>query len=156
MLSADALAQINVEIAKYPEGHARAAVMAALRIAQEECGWVSANVMEFIADYLNIEPIKVAEVATFYSMYDREPIGRHKISLCTNISCALRGSASIASHLVEKLNIGFGETTKDGRFTLKEVECLAACGGAPAALIGTEYHENLTPQRVDEILESLK
>lgn len=156
MLSADALAQINSEIAKYPEGHARAAVMAALRIAQEECGWVSANVMEFIADYLNIEPIKVAEVATFYSMYDREPIGRHKISLCTNISCALRGSASIASHLIEKLNIGFGETTKDGRFTLKEVECLAACGGAPAALIGTEYHENLTPQRVDEILESLK
>ena len=156
MLSADALAQINSEIAKYPEGHARAAVMAALRIAQEECGWVSANVMEFIADYLNIEPIKVAEVATFYSMYDREPIGRHKISLCTNISCALRGSASIASHLIEKLNIGFGETTKDGRFTLKEVECLAACGGAPAALIGTEYHENLTPQRVDEILEPLK
>ena len=156
MLSADALAQINSEIAKYPEGHARAAVMAALRIAQEECGWVSANVMVFIADYLNIEPIKVAEVATFYSMYDREPIGRHKISLCTNISCALRGSASITSHLIEKLNIGFGETTKDGRFTLKEVECLAACGGAPAALIGTEYHENLTPQRVDEILESLK
>ena len=112
--------------------------------------------MEFIADYLNIEPIKVAEVATFYSMYDREPIGRHKISLCTNISCALRGSASIASHLIGKLNIGFGETTEDGRFTLKEVECLAACGGAPAALIGTEYHENLTPQRVDEILESLK
>ncbi len=156
MLSADALAQINSEIAKYPEGHARAAVMAALRIAQEECGWVSANVMEFIAGYLNIEPIKVAEVATFYSMYDREPIGRHKISLCTNISCALRGSASIASHLIEKLNIGFGETTRDGRFTLKEVECLAACGGAPAALIGTEYHENLTPQRVDKILESLK
>ena len=156
MLSANALAQINTEIAKYPEGHARAAVMAALRIAQEECGWVSANVMEFIADYLNIEPIKVAEVATFYSMYDREPIGRHKISLCTNISCALRGSALISSYLIEKLNIGFGETTKDGRFTLKEVECLAACGGAPAALIGTEYHENLTPQRVDEILESLK
>ena len=156
MLSAGALAQINAEIAKYPEGHARAAVMAALRIAQQECGWVSANVMKFIAGYLNIEPIKVAEVATFYSMYDREPIGRHKISLCTNISCALRGSASIASHLIEKLNIGFGETTMDGRFTLKEVECLAACGGAPVALIGTEYHENLTPQRVDEILESLK
>ena len=156
MLSADALAQINAEIAKYPEGHARAAVMAALRIAQEEGGWVSVDVMELIADYLQIEPIKVAEVATFYSMYDREPIGRHKISLCTNISCALRGSASIASHLIKKLNIGFGETTKDGRFTLKEVECLAACGGAPAALIGTEYQENLTPQRVDEILESLK
>ncbi len=156
MLSADALAQINAEIAKYPEGHARAAVMAALRIAQEEGGWVSVDVMEFIADYLKIEPIKVAEVATFYSMYDREPIGRHKISLCTNISCALRGSALISSYLIEKLNIGFGETTKDGRFTLKEVECLAACGGAPAALIGTEYHENLTPQRVDEILESLK
>ena len=156
MLSEAALAEIQTEIAKYPEGRQQAAVMAALRIAQDEWGWVSEDVMTTVADLLEIEPIKVAEVATFYTMYDREPIGRHKISLCTNISCGLRGSASIARHLKEKLGIQFGETTSDGRFTLKEVECLAACGGAPAALINEDYCENLTPDSIDKILESLE
>lgn len=155
MLSTESLSEINREIAKYPEGQARAAVLAALRIAQDECGWLSADVMEYVADLLEIEPVKVAEVATFYTMYDLAPVGRYKISLCTNISCALRGSAAVADHIFRRFNIGFGETTEDGRFTLKEVECLAACGGAPAALIGTDYYENLTPQRIDEILENL-
>ncbi len=156
MLSQAAHAQIQREIAKYPHGHARAAVMAALRIAQDECGWVSEQVMEHVAGILDMEPIKVAEVATFYTMYDCKPVGRHKISLCTNISCMLRGSRQIADHLKNSLGIGIGQTTSDGRFTLEEVECLAACGGAPAALIGKDYHENLTPESVDRLLETLK
>lgn len=155
MLSQEALVEIDGEVAKYPEGQQRAALLAALRIAQDECGWISVDMMTYIAEILSVEPAKVAEVATFYTMYDLNPIGRYKISLCTNISCALRGSAAITNHLQERLGIGFGETTGDGRFTLKEVECLAACGGAPAALIGTDYYENLTPQRIDEILETL-
>ena len=155
MLSQEALVEIDGEVAKYPEGQQRAALLAALRIAQDECGWISVDMMTYIAKILSVEPAKVAEVATFYTMYDLNPIGRYKISLCTNISCALRGSAAITNHLQERLGIGFGETTGDGRFTLKEVECLAACGGAPAALIGTDYYENLTPQRIDEILETL-
>ncbi len=155
MLSSEALTEINSEIAKYPQDQARAAVLAALRIAQDECGWISVDMMTCIADLLDIEPAKVAEVATFYTMYDLQPIGKHKISVCTNISCMLRGSAAVADHLFKRLGIGFGETTADGRFTLKEVECLAACGSAPAALIGTDYHENLSPERIDEILEAL-
>ena len=155
MLSQEALVEIDSEVAKYPDGQERAALLAALRIAQDECGWISIDMMTYIAGILSIEPAKVAEVATFYTMYDLKPIGRYKISLCTNISCALRGSATVANHLQSRLGIGFDETTKDGRFTLKEVECLAACGGAPAALIGTDYYENLTPQRIDEILETL-
>ena len=155
MLSQEALVEIDSEVAKYPDGQERAALLAALRIAQDECGWISIDMMTYIAGILSIEPAKVAEVATFYTMYDLNPIGRYKISLCTNISCVLRGSATVANHLQERLGIGFDETTKDGRFTLKEVECLAACGGAPAALIGTDYYENLTPKRIDEILETL-
>ncbi len=155
MLSQEALVEINSEVAKYPDGQERAALLAALRIAQNECGWISVDTMTYIAGILSVEPAKVAEVATFYTMYDLKPIGRYKISLCTNISCALRGSATVANHLQERLGIGFDETTEDGRITLKEVECLAACGGAPAALIGTDYYENLTPQRIDEILETL-
>ena len=155
MLSQEALVEIDSEVAKYPDGQERAALLAALRIAQNECGWISVDTMTYIAGILSVEPAKVAEVATFYTMYDLKPIGRYKISLCTNISCALRGSATVANHLQERLGIGFDETTEDGRITLKEVECLAACGGAPAALIGTDYYENLTPQRIDEILETL-
>ncbi len=155
MLSQKSLSQINTEIEKYPKDHARAAVMAALRIAQEEHGWVSPEIMEYVAELIGIEPIKVAEVATFYTMYDRQPVGRWKICLCTNISCKLRGSDAIAKHLFQRLGIKFGETTRDGRYTLQEVECLAACGNAPAALVGVEYHENLTPKRIDEILGSL-
>ena len=156
MLSEQALAEIRTEISKYPDGHARAAVMAALRIAQNEHGYLSAEVMNYVAELLSIEPIKVAEVATFYTMYDRQIVGRYKISLCTNISCMLRGSSQVADHLFKKLGIGFGDTTEDGKFTLKEVECLAACGGAPAALIGTDYHENLNPEKIDTLLEALE
>lgn len=130
--------------------------MAALRIAQHEKGWLSEDTLKYIARRLDIPTIRVAEVATFYSMYDLQPAGRHKISLCTNISCMLRGSDDIVAHLQSKLKIKLGETTADEKFTLKEVECLAACGGAPMMQVDDEYFENLTPQRVDEILDELE
>jgi NADH-quinone oxidoreductase subunit E len=130
--------------------------MAALRLVQEERGWLSNEMMDAVADYLDMEPISVYEVATFYSMYDLKPAGRHKISVCTNISCMLRGSAELMAYLERKLGIKRGETTADGKFVLKEVECLAACGGAPMCLIGKTYHENLTPEKVDAILASLE
>jgi len=104
---------------------------------------------------MNIPMAEVYEVATFYSMYNLKPVGRHQINVCTNISCMLRGSGGIVAHLEGKLGIKLGETTPDGRFTLKEVECLAACGGAPMMQIGGKYHEDLTPARVDEILKGL-
>ena len=156
MLSNQALAQIESEIAKYPPERKQSAVMAALTIAQREKGWVSDELMEYVARLLELQPIQVAEVASFYSMYELAPVGRYKISLCTNVSCMLRGCGEIVKHLEEKLGIGMGETTADGRFTLKEVECLAACGGAPMMQIGDDYYENLTPERVDAILAELE
>jgi NADH-quinone oxidoreductase subunit E len=156
MLSKASLAQIEKEVAKYPAEQKQSAVMAALRIAQEEHGWLSEPLMDYVAQVLEMRPIQVYEVATFYSMYDLNPVGKHKISVCTNISCMLRGSDEVVKHLEKKLGIKMGETTADGRFTLKEVECLAACGGAPMFQIGKTYHENLTPQKIDEILASLE
>lgn len=156
MLTAESLAKIDEEVAKYPPEHKQSAVMAALHIAQDEHGWLSVSLMDYIAGRLGMRPIQVYEVASFYSMYDLEPRGRHKISVCTNISCLLRGSDDIVEHLKNRLGVGFGETTADGRFTLREVECLAACGGAPMFQIGRTYYENLTPARVDEILAGLE
>jgi len=156
MLSRDSTAQINREVAKYPPERKSSAVMAALRIAQEEHGWLSVPLMDYIAELLGMRPIQVYEVATFYSMYDLKPVGKHKISICTNISCMLCGSEAIVKHLEKRLGIKLGETTPDGKVTLKEVECLAACCGAPMFQIGKTYYENLTPQKVDEILASLK
>ena len=156
MLSKASLAQIEKEVAKYPAEHKQSAVMAALRIAQEEHGWLSEPLMDYVAQVLEMRPIQVYEVATFYSMYELKPVGKHKIAVCTNISCMLRGSDEVVKHLEKKLGIKMGETTADGRFTLKEVECLAACGGAPMFQIGKTYHENLTPQKIDEILASLE
>lgn len=155
MLSKQSLAQIDREIAKYPPGQKQSAVMAALRIAQEEHGWLGEPLMEYVAQMLGMRPIQVYEVASFYSMYDLKPVGKHKISVCTNISCMLCGSDGVVKHLETKLGIRLGETTPDGRFTLKEVECLAACGGAPMFQIGKTYYENLTPGKIDRILEDL-
>ncbi len=156
MLSPESLAKIDQEIAKYPPEHKQSAVMAALHIAQDEHGWLSVTLMDFIAGLLGMRPIQVYEVASFYSMYDLEPVGRHKIAVCTNISCLLRGSDDVVAHLRARLGVGLGETTADGRFTLKEVECLAACGGAPMFQIDKTYYENLTPDRIDEILAGLE
>ena len=155
-MSKESLAKIDLEVAKYPPEHKQSAVMAALHIAQDEHGWLSVPLMDYVADLLAMRPIQVYEVASFYSMYDLKPVGRHKISVCTNISCLLRGSDDIVAHLKDRLGIGFGETTADGRFTLKEVECLAACGGAPMFQVGKTYYENLTPERIDEILAGLE
>jgi len=156
MLSKESLDQVKREVAKYPPERKSSAVMAALRIAQEEHGWLSVPLMDYIAELLGMRPIQVYEVATFYSMYDLKPVGKHKISICTNISCMLCGSEAIVKHLEKRLGIKLGETTPDGKVTLKEVECLAACCGAPMFQIDKNYYENLTPQKVDEILASLK
>ena len=156
MLSQESLAKIDQELAKYPLEHKQSAVMAALHIAQDEHGWLSVPIMDYIAELLAMRPIQVYEVASFYTMYDLKPCGRHKISVCTNISCLLRGSDGIVAHLKARLGVGFGETTADGQFTLKEVECLAACGGAPMFQVDKTYYENLTPARVDEILAGLE
>jgi NADH-quinone oxidoreductase subunit E len=155
MLSSESLKLVQREVTKYPPERKASAVMAALRIAQDEHGWLSVPLMDYIAELLEMRPIQVYEVATFYSMYDLKPVGKHKISVCTNISCMLCGSDQIVKHLEKRLGIKLGETTADKRFTLKEVECLAACGGAPMFQIGNTYYENLTPQKVDEILASL-
>jgi len=155
MLSAESLKQVQHEIAKYPPERKSSAVMAALRIAQDEHGWLSVPLMDYVAELLEMRPIQVYEVATFYSMYDLKPVGKHKICVCTNVSCMLCGSDQIVKHLEKRLGIKLGETTADGKFTLKEVECLGACVGAPMFQIGNYYYENLTPQKVDEILASI-
>ena len=150
-------AEIEQWIAKYPEEWKQSAVMAALRIVQEDNGgWLSTELMNQVADYLDMPQIAVYEVATFYSMYELKPVGRHKICICTNVSCMINNAARIVEHLHERLGIGLGETTEDGRFTLKEVECLGACGGAPMLQIGKQYYENLTPEIIDSILDGLE
>jgi len=147
---------IDKWIAKYPSGQQRSAVLSALTIVQDNYGGsLTTELMDAVAEYLSLLPIAVYEVASFYSMYDLKPVGRHKISVCTNISCMLCGSDEIVEHLREHLGIGFGETTADGKFTLKEVECLAACGGAPMMQIGKHYYENLSAEKVDTILSKL-
>ncbi len=155
-LSESSRAEIDRWIAKYPPDRKQAAVMAALNIAQEQNGgWLSVELIEAVADYLDMPPIAVHEAATFYTMYDLKPVGRHKVCVCTNISCQLNGSSRIMSHIQKRLGIKPGETTSGGKFTLKEVECLGACGGAPMMMIDRTYYENLTPEKVDEILGSL-
>jgi NADH-quinone oxidoreductase subunit E len=156
ILSEETRAAIDRWIAKYPPEQKQSAVMGALSLVQEaNGGWLTTELMDAVADYLEMTPIAVYEVATFYSMYELKQVGQHKLCVCTNVSCMLRGSEDIVAHLEKKLGIGFGETTPDKKFTLKEVECLGACGGAPMMQIGREYHENLTPEKVDDILAKL-
>jgi len=156
LINDESRAEIDQWIAKYPEDQKQSAVMAALRILQDQNkGYLNNELIEATAEYLEMPPIAVYEVATFYSMYELEPVGRHKICVCTNISCKLCGSDDVIKHLQERLGIGLGETSDDGRFTLKEVECLGACVDAPMFQLGDSYYGKLTPQRIDEILESL-
>lgn len=143
---------IDEWVKKFPKEQKASAVIAALSIVQKHEGWLSDAMMNAIAAYLEMPKSAVYEVATFYSMYNLKPIGKYRIDVCTNVSCMLCGCDKIVAHLKQRLDIGFGETTLDKRFTLKEVECLAACGGAPAMQIDGEYYENLTPEKVDEIL----
>jgi len=157
LFSPEIRAEIDAWVAKYPAEWKQSAVMAALRIVQEDNGgYLTRELMDKVADYLDMPPIAVYEVATFYSMYENQPVGKHKICVCTNVSCMIRGSDQIVAHLEKRLGIKMGQTTEDGRFTLKEVECLGACGGAPMFQIGKTYYENLTPERVDAILEQLE
>ncbi|HHS83983.1 MAG TPA: NADH-quinone oxidoreductase subunit NuoE [Gammaproteobacteria bacterium] len=156
LLTNDSRAEIDRWVAKYPADQKQSAVMAALRIVQDQnSGHLTTELMDAVAEYLQMDPIAVYEVATFYSMYEMKPVGRHKICVCTNISCMLCGSEKIVKHLQEKLGVGFGEVTPDGRFSLKEVECLGACVGAPMFQIGEHYYEHLTTEKVDKILNEL-
>lgn len=155
-LTADSKAKIDHWLAKFPADRKRSAVLAALHIAQKQNGgWLTEEAMNAVAAYLELPNIAVYEVATFYSLYDLKPVGKHKLCVCTNISCMLRGSDEIMQHLQKNLGIKNGETTSDGLFTLREVECLASCGTAPVMQIGDDYYENLTPERVDQILKEL-
>ncbi len=157
ILSEPLRAEIDRWIARFPEGRQRSAVIAALHAAQHENhGFLTPELMDAIAAYLGLPPIQVYEVAAFYSMFETKPVGRHSISVCTNISCMLRGGENILAYLEKKLGVKVGESTPDGRFYLKrEEECLAACCGAPMMMIDHKYHENLTPARVDEILDGV-
>lgn len=150
-------AEIDSEIAKYPAEWRQSACMASLRIVQEDNGgWLTQQLMDDVAAYLEMPNIAVYEVATFYSMYELKPVGRHKVCVCTNVSCMINGSDRIVDHLEKKLDVKLGGTSADGKFTLKEVECLGACGGAPMLQIGKQYYENLTPEIVDSILDGLE
>ena len=153
MLSPFSLGEIKKELAKYPDDRRQSALMAALRIAQDEHKWLSSDLIEHVADLIGVPPVRAYEVASFYSMYELEPVGEHRIFVCTNISCMLRGSDEIVDYLKDKLAVGFNETTADGKFTLKEAECLCACAGAPMMQVDRDYHENLTPERIDKILD---
>lgn len=156
-LSAEALKKIDHWVAKFPPEGRRSAVIQALTIAQEHNGgWLSEELINEVSDYLGIYRSYGYEVATFYSMFDLEPAGRHKVSICNNISCMLRGSEDIIEHAEKKLGVKRGESTPDGRIKLvMEEECLAACCGAPMMIVDGHYHENLTPESVDEILDGL-
>lgn len=157
MLSAESLAQIDKEVAKYPAEQRQSAVMSALRIAQVEKGWLSNEVMDFIAHYLGMQPIAVYEVATFYNMYNTQPVGRHKLCVCTNLPCKLMGADKIADKLKQELGIEFGETTDDKAFTLVEGECMGACGDAPLLLVNNHRMESFLDEgKVDALLEELK
>ena len=156
MLSKESIDKIDYELTKYPADKRQAAVMSALRIVQTERGWLSKESISEVAQYLRIPDIAALEVASFYNMYDLEPVGRYKITICTNISCMLRDSDLIVGHLQSKLKVGFNEVTTDGKFCLKEGECMGACGGAPLMIVNNHtMHEFLTVEKIDAILEGL-
>ncbi len=156
MLSAEALKEIDRALAKYPAAQKQSAVMAALAVAQDEHGWLSPEVIRFVADYLAMPAIAVQEVATFYAMYQTTPVGTHKITVCTNLPCALSGGEAAADYVKRKLGIGFGETTPDGKFTLGEGECMGACGDAPVLLVNNKRMCSfMSRDKIDQLLEEL-
>jgi NADH-quinone oxidoreductase subunit E len=156
-LSPQAWQRIDREIAKFPPQQKRSAVVAALAIAQDELGWLPGWAMEAVAQYLEMPPIAVYEVATFYSMYDLQPPGRFKLALCTNLPCALSGATRAAARLKSKLGIGFGETSTDRLFTLQEGECFGACGDAPVLLVNNKRMCSfMSDERLDQLLDELR
>lgn len=158
VLSEHARAEIDRWVSKYPPDRKRSAVLAGLREAQHQNhGYLTVKLMDAVAAYLGLPAIYVYEAASFYSMFETKPVGRHSISVCTNISCMLCGSDEILAHVETKLGVKLGESTSDGRFYLKpEEECLAACCGAPMMMVDHKYYENLTPAKVDQILDALE
>jgi len=156
MLSPEALKKIDREIGKYPAGQKQSAVMAALAIAQDEHGWLPDELMDEVARYLAMPPIAVYEVATFYNMYNLKPAGRHKVTVCTNLPCALSGGVDAAEYLKSKLGVDFAETTADGKFTLKEGECMGACGDAPVLLVNNKRMCSfMSREKLDRLIEEL-
>ena len=157
LFSSELRAEIDKWIAKYPPEWRQSAVMAALMLVQEDNGgYLTTELMDKVAAYLDMAPIAVYEVASFYSMYERKPVGKHKVCVCTNVSCMISGSDRIVEYLEKKLGLKLGQSSADGKYTLKEVECLGACGGAPMFQIGNKYYENLTPELIDSILDGLE
>jgi NADH-quinone oxidoreductase subunit E len=156
-LSAEACRRIDREVAKYPPQQKRSAVVSALAIAQEELGWLPSWAIEAVASYLGMPPIAAYEVATFYAMFDLQPPGRFKLTLCTNLPCALSGAARAAAHLKARLGIDFGQTSSDGLFTLKQGECFGACGDAPVLLLNNKRMCSfMSDDRLDKLLDELR
>jgi NADH-quinone oxidoreductase subunit E len=156
LLSAASLKKIDRELTKYPADQKQSAVMAALAIAQDEHGWLSNELMDEVAKYLGMAPVAVYEVATFYAMYNLKPTGRHKITVCTNLPCALSGGADAAEYLKKKLGVDFRETTADGKFTLMEGECMGACGDAPVLLVNNKRMCSfMSREKLDRLIEEL-
>ena len=157
MLTAESLKRIDREIAKYPADQKQSAIMASLAIAQEEHGWLSSDSIEFVANYLGMAPIAAYEVASFYNMYDLKPVGKYKLTVCTNLPCMLSGGVDASEYLKAKLGIGFNETTVDGKFTLKEGECMGACGDAPVMLVNNRRMCScMLPEQIDKLLAELE
>ena len=157
LLSEQAYKKIDREIAKFPADQKQSAVMAALAIAQDEKGWLAPEVMQDVADYLGMPAVAVQEVATFYAMYNLKPMGKHKITVCTNLPCALSGGERAAHYLKEKLGVDYKETTGDGQFTLQEGECMGACADAPVLLVNNKRMcSRMSHQKIDELVEELK
>jgi len=158
LLTSESRAKIDAWIAKFPPDRKQSAVLSALQAAQHQNGgWVTRELMDAVADYLDMPPVLVYEIGTFYSMIELEKTGRHMVAVCTNISCMLCGAETLVEHVEKKLGIRLGETTPDGRITLKrEEECLAACAGGPMMTVNGHYHEQLTPEKIDAILDGLE
>jgi len=156
-LSVASLEKIDKEIAKYPASQKQSAVMSALIVAQDEKGWLSTETMDFVAEYLGMAPVAVYEVASFYTMYSLRQTGKYKLTICTCLPCGLQGSLAAADHLRNRLGIGFNETTADGRFTLKEGECMGACAMAPVVLVNNKkMHDYMSNEKLDALLKELK
>jgi NADH-quinone oxidoreductase subunit E len=155
--SDEKLQKVQEILARYPEGKQKSALIPVLHLAQEQNGgWLSAEAMDYVAELLQLKPIEVYEVATFYSMYNLKPVGKYLFEVCQTGPCMLRGSDGIIDYIQKKLGINVGETTKDGMFTLKTVECLGACGYAPMLQLGKYYKEHLTPEKVDQLIDECR
>jgi len=151
--SEEQLKKVNEIISRYPEGRSKSALLPILHLAQDEFGWLSADVMDYVALLLKIQPIEVYEVATFYSMYHMKPVGKYVLEFCQTGPCCLNGAEKMITYIEDKLGIKKGETTADGMFTLKGVECLASCGSAPMMQVGEYYYENLTEEKIDKLFD---